>query len=85
MHRTTAAKAYRLVSSMMKAAVADEVIARNPCQIAGATTERARHEGMARNCAALGDEFSQFPTPRPSTRECVPAILTTGRKTAGIP
>jgi hypothetical protein len=32
-HPTTAAKAYRLLRGILNAAVADEVIARNPCQI----------------------------------------------------
>jgi hypothetical protein len=40
-HPSTAAKAYRLLSSMMKAAVADEIIARNPCQVKGAGVEKA--------------------------------------------
>jgi integrase len=40
-HPTTAAKAYRLLSSIMRTAVADELIRRNPCQVRGAATEHA--------------------------------------------
>ena len=40
-HSPTAAKAYRLLSSIMRAAVADEVITRNPCQVRGAAVEKA--------------------------------------------
>jgi integrase len=46
-HPTSAAKAYRLLSQIMKAAVVDEVIARNPCQVAGAATERAPERPVA--------------------------------------
>lgn len=35
-HRTTAAKAYRLLRQVMNTALADEIIARNPCQVKGA-------------------------------------------------
>jgi hypothetical protein len=38
---TTAAKAYRLLSQIMKTVVSDEIITRNPCQVKGAGTERA--------------------------------------------
>jgi hypothetical protein len=40
-HPTTAAKAYRLLSSIMRTAVADELIRRNPCQVRGAAAEKA--------------------------------------------
>ncbi|HVC26068.1 MAG TPA: tyrosine-type recombinase/integrase [Acidimicrobiales bacterium] len=40
-HPTTAAKAYRLLSSIMRTAVSDEVIVRNPCQVKGAASEHA--------------------------------------------
>jgi len=40
-HRTTAAKAYRLLSSIMRAAVDDGVLARSPCRLAGAGREDA--------------------------------------------
>lgn len=40
-HATTAAKAYRLFSSIMKVAVADERLPRNPCQVKGACSEKA--------------------------------------------
>lgn len=40
-HPTTVAKAYRLLSSIMRTAVADELIRRNPCQVRGAAVEKA--------------------------------------------
>jgi integrase len=46
-HPTTAAKAYRLLSSIMRPAVADEVISRNPCQVKGAAVENARERPTA--------------------------------------
>jgi integrase len=46
-HKTTAAKAYRLLSSMMKTAVADEIIARNPCHVKGAGVEKAPERPVA--------------------------------------
>jgi hypothetical protein len=46
-HPTTAAKAYRLLSTIMKTAVADEVIARNPCQVKGAASEKAPERPVA--------------------------------------
>ena len=46
-HPTTAAKAYRLLSSIMRTAVADEVISRNPCQVKGAAVERAPERPVA--------------------------------------
>jgi hypothetical protein len=39
-HPTTAAEAYRLLSSIMRTAVADELIGRNPCQVRGAAAEK---------------------------------------------
>ena len=47
LHPTTAAKAYRLLSSIMRTAVADELIHRNPCQIRGAAVERAPERPIA--------------------------------------
>ncbi len=44
---STAAGAYRLLSQIMRAAVADEVIVRNPCQVRGAATERAPERPVA--------------------------------------
>jgi integrase len=41
-HPSTAAKAYRLLSSILKTAVGDEVLTRSPCTIRGAGTEPAR-------------------------------------------
>ena len=46
-HPTTAAKAYRLLSSIMRTAVADEVISRSPCQVKGAAVENARERPTA--------------------------------------
>ncbi len=46
-HPTTAAKAYRLLSSIMRHAVADEVIIRNPCQVKGASGEKSPERPMA--------------------------------------
>lgn len=43
----TAAKAYRLLHSVMATAVADEVISRNPCVIKGAGVERADERPVA--------------------------------------
>lgn len=46
-HPTTAAKAYRLVSSIMRTAVVDELIAKSPCQVRGAAVERAPERPIA--------------------------------------
>jgi integrase len=46
-HPTTAAKAYRLFSSIMRTAVDDELITRNPCQVRGAAAERAPERPIA--------------------------------------
>ncbi len=46
-HPTTAAKAYRLLSTIMRTAVADERIARNPCQAKGASVEKAPERPVA--------------------------------------
>jgi integrase len=40
-HQTTAAKAYRLLRTILNAAVGDEIITRNPCVKKGAGVERA--------------------------------------------
>jgi integrase len=44
---TTAAKAYRLSSSIMRTAVSDELIPRNPCQVRGAAVEKAPERPIA--------------------------------------
>ena len=44
---TTAAKAYRLMSSIMRTAVNDGLIESNPCQIRGAAVERAPERPIA--------------------------------------
>lgn len=46
-HPTTAAKAYRLLSSIMRTAVSDEIIRRNPCQVRGAAVEKAPERPVA--------------------------------------
>lgn len=46
-HPTTAAKAYRLLSSIFRTALDDELIGRNPCQIRGAAAERAPERPIA--------------------------------------
>src|ERR1035441_3978966 len=46
-HPTTAAKAYRLLSSIFRAAVEDELATRNPCQVRGAAIERAPERPIA--------------------------------------
>ena len=44
---TTAAKAYRLMSSIMRTAVTDGILEANPCQIRGAAVERAPERPIA--------------------------------------
>ena len=44
---STAAKAYRLLSTILKTAVADDLIARNPCQVKGASVEKAPERPVA--------------------------------------
>jgi integrase len=44
---TTAAKAYRLMSSIMRTAVADGLVESNPCQVRGAAVERAPERPIA--------------------------------------
>jgi integrase len=46
-HPSTAAKAYRLLSTMMNTAVADELIVRNPCRVEGAGQERSLERPIA--------------------------------------
>jgi len=46
-HPTTAAKAYRLLSSIMRTAVSDELIAKSPCQVRGAAAEKAPERPIA--------------------------------------
>jgi integrase len=46
-HQTTAAKAYRLLSQILRAAVADKIITANPCQLRGAATEKAPERPVA--------------------------------------
>ena len=46
-HPATASKAYRLLSTIMKTAVADEVIVRSPCVVKGAASERAAERPVA--------------------------------------
>jgi len=60
-HPTTAAKAYRLLSAILKTAVADEHLARNPCVVAGAATERApeRPTASVAEVAALAENMPE--------------------------
>ena len=44
---TTAAKAYRLTSSIMRSAETDGLIVKNPCQVRGAAVERAPERPVA--------------------------------------
>lgn len=46
-HPTTAAKAYRLLASVMRTAVGDEVLVRSPCRVKGAATETAPERPVA--------------------------------------
>jgi hypothetical protein len=46
-HRTTAAKAYRLLSQIMRAAVADRMLGLSPCQVRGAATEHSPERPVA--------------------------------------
>ncbi len=46
-HPTTAAKAYRLLSSILRTAVADEILPKNPCQVRGAAVEKAPERPIA--------------------------------------
>src|SRR5665213_2008493 len=46
-HPTTAAKAYRLLSSIMRTALVDELIAKSPCQVRGAAVEKAPERPIA--------------------------------------
>lgn len=44
---TTVAKAYRLLRTVLATAVADELIVKNPCQVRGASVERAPERPVA--------------------------------------
>jgi integrase len=46
-HKTTAAKAYRLLSQIMRAAVADRMLGSNPCQVKSGGVERAEERAIA--------------------------------------
>ena len=46
-HPLTAAKAYRLLSSMMRTAVVDRLILSSPCKVDGAGVERAAERPVA--------------------------------------
>ena len=46
-HPATAAKAYRLLSSILRTAVADEILPKNPCQVRGAAVEKAPERPIA--------------------------------------
>ena len=46
-HPSTASKAYRLLSTMMRNAVDDELIVKSPCKVIGAATEHAAERPVA--------------------------------------
>lgn len=46
-HPSTAAKAYRLLSSILRTAVADGLLLSSPCKVAGAGTERSSERPVA--------------------------------------
>lgn len=46
-HKSTASKAYRLLSQIMRAAVADKKIGSNPCQVKGGGIEKAPERPIA--------------------------------------
>jgi integrase len=46
-HACTASKAYRLLNSIMRTAVADEILMRNPCQVRGAAKESSPERPVA--------------------------------------
>lgn len=46
-HPSTASKAYRLLSTMMRNAVDDDLIAKTPCKVIGAATEHAAERPIA--------------------------------------
>jgi len=58
---TTAAKAYRLMSSIMRTAVTDGILDANPCQIRGAAVERAPERPIA--TMAEVDELAELMPP----------------------
>lgn len=57
---TTAAKAYRLLSSIMRTAVADGLLETNPCQVRGAAVERAPERPIA-TMAEVGELAKLMP------------------------
>ena len=60
-HASTAAKSYRLLSTIMRTAVTDGVIDSSPCRVRGAGVERApeRPVATAREVRALTDAMSE--------------------------
>ncbi len=60
-HPSTAAKAYRLLSTILRTAAADNLIAKNPCQVKGAAVERAgeRPTASVAEVAALADAMPE--------------------------
>jgi len=46
-HKSTAAKAYRLLSQIMRAAVADKKVGSNPCQVKGGGIEKSAERPIA--------------------------------------
>lgn len=60
-HKSTAAKSYRLLSQIMRAAVADSKLGSNPCQVRGGGVERAPERPTANiaEVEALADAMPQ--------------------------
>jgi integrase len=60
-HKTTAAKAYRLLSQIMRAAVADRMLGSNPCQVKSGGVEKADERPIASiaEVSALADAMPE--------------------------
>lgn len=60
-HKTTAAMAYRLLSQIMRAAVADKKVGSNPCQVKGGGIEKApeRPTASVAEVAALAEAMPE--------------------------
>jgi hypothetical protein len=66
-HPTTAAKACRLLRQVMSAAVADKVVASNPCQAKGAGVEKAPERPVASVAEVTGNEHCSKHANAPAT------------------
>lgn len=83
-HRTTAAKAYRLLRQAINAALADEIIARNPCRVKGGGQESSGERPVASiaEVQALADAMPRALADRRSPGGVVPA---SAGRTVGAP